>query len=400
MLPPTSPVGALLDAAASRTASVGLREGQILRALVVQGTPAGRGGGQALLEIGRLTVPVRAQLPIPTGLTLKLEVARLLPNLSLRILSSEPQSPREAAVQRAALTLLPQQRGLATLTAGLQQASRPASPLPAPVQVAAREVLRALPDRSAVTDPAGLRRAIQESGLFLEAQLARAAATGQAPTSDLKTLLLRLLTQLPAASGTTPEGAALAARPTLSPGQEPPPPRPGGGPVPQPPTEDWTLPANAREALDALRQLVEGALARLCLHQLAAQAQTPETEGRSWLLELPVRQGEDRSDVVHLQIEQERRRQGEEEGRWSVNLGLHLPGLGALQARVSLQGAVVATTFWAERAETAAALSTALPELETALKARDLRVASLSVGVRPPDTPGPSAPGPLLDLRA
>ena len=218
MLPPTiNPIGALLDATGSRNTSLGLREGQLLRALVVQGTPVGRGGGQALLEIGRLTVPVRSQLPIPTGLTLKLEVARLLPSLNLRVLSSEPASPREVASQRAALNLLPQQRGLATLASALQQASRPASPLPETVRTAAREVLRTFPDRSVVTDPAGLRRAIRESGLFLETQLARAAATGTTPPLDLKALLLRLLVQLPTAQDSTS-----VPRPTLPPGQEPP----------------------------------------------------------------------------------------------------------------------------------------------------------------------------------
>ena len=60
----------------------------------------------------------------------------------------------------------------------------------------------------------------------------------------------------------------------------------------------------------------------------------------------------------------------------------------------------VATSFWTEDPATAEAVTAALPTLETALRARDLRVASLSAGVGPADTPDPTTPRSLLDVRA
>ncbi|WP_158675253.1 flagellar hook-length control protein FliK [Thiohalobacter thiocyanaticus] len=154
-----------------------------------------------------------------------------------------------------------------------------------------------------------------------------------------------------------------------------------------------------------LLQQVESALSRVKLNQLASlpqeRQQLPE-----WLVELPVRRGEDAIDVWSLRIRREGGRGGEDAtgGRpgWTVLLAFDLPGLGPVQARVSLNGERdISTRFLSEQGEPLRRLTEHLPRLRARLEQSGLVVNELDVKRGRLREPPASAPtGPILDDRA
>lgn len=100
---------------------------------------------------------------------------------------------------------------------------------------------------------------------------------------------------------------------------------------------------------DLMRQS-EAALARIQLHQLASQPRDAERGWLEWLFELPVRRGDD-IDLWSMRFRREQQEHHEKkqkmQNKWSVQLAFDLPGLGPVQAQVTLQGERVSTRFWA-----------------------------------------------------
>ncbi|MEJ2344742.1 MAG: flagellar hook-length control protein FliK [Gammaproteobacteria bacterium] len=186
--------------------------GQVLKA-VATGTSE---GGQATLRSGSTTFNAQLSFPVKPGQTFMLEVVSIGSRPLLRILSGAPApAPLEAIVRQA----LPRQSGLAPLLANLgslvmNESADP--PLPGPLQQLLRNLWGALPRKSTVTTAAGLRRAVQDAGTFMEAKLARAAAEGRpAPiASDFKAALLRLHAALRQQADAEPSPPRAPAQPT------------------------------------------------------------------------------------------------------------------------------------------------------------------------------------------
>jgi hypothetical protein len=178
-------------------------------------------------------------------------------------------------------------------------------------------------------------------------------------------------------------------------------------PRPQAAIDGRTLKLDLAQLLQrgGLQQQVDSALSRVKLNQLASlpqeRQQLPE-----WLVELPVRRGEDAIDVWSLRIRREGG-QGDEDADgnrpgWTVMLAFDLPGLGPVQARVSLNGERdISTRFLSEQGEPLRRLTEHLPQLRARLEQSGLVVNELDVKrgrLREPTTPAPT--GPLLDDRA
>ncbi|MFN2310237.1 MAG: flagellar hook-length control protein FliK, partial [Gammaproteobacteria bacterium] len=427
--PPAGPPSTTLTVATAARADSTLatwRVGQILSA-TVESAPQ---PGHAALRIGNLQVAAQTgQLHLTPGQTLRLEVASLKAQPILKLLglpwTADPIGP-------ALRDALPRQQPLAPLLNALARLSTAGSPPPFNAEASrlARALLAQLPDPASVGQAPGLRQALRDSGLFLETKLAQAArapgagaaapgaraatAPGAELARDFKTGLLRLVQALraggassaPAAGkgapgpGGTPlaaaPGAALAAAPlsaalAASLGR----PLPGAvadptaplqrGQPPQPPIAAQLARAEAQALTrgELLRQ-VEGVLARVQLNQLASlpqeRAQPPE-----WLFELPVRR-EGETDVWALRIsrdpEREDGREAPREGEggpgWTVMLGFDLPGLGPLQARISLHGERIAAQFFSREAGILPRLAEQLPVLEARLRHVGLAVGELS----------------------
>ncbi len=384
----------------------GLQVGQTLKASVVQGTPTGLTGGTATLRIGTEEIAVRARMSLQTGSSLNIRVDRLAPSILLAVLADKRAGPAKGDDLTPFLkTLLPRQGGLPTLFSALQGVSRtPGGALPAPLTRQLQGVLNQLSTPQEASRPQGLRHALRNSGLFLEANLAR-QVEGGAPANrsaavvepDFKAALHRLLHSLghataqpPAATAPGTRGAldALLAQALQSL------PRPPGGTTPASQARLDPLPLKGltmESLLGALRQFTEAASARVQLHQLASLESHQQGESR-WYNELALRNGEF-VDVLPLVIEREPGKDSDnepEQAQWSATLALDLPGLGPLRAQVRVRGRYVQTLFEAHAQATVERISGELHRLREALQRRDLHVQTLSCS-RGDSTPVPPA---------
>jgi len=185
-------------------------------------------------------------------------------------------------------------------------------------------------------------------------------------------------TALPAAPPTATTATTTAT--AVLPGSAPPP-FPGAAPAPQAAVQATIDLLNRIGHLrtDLLRQ-AETALARIQLHQLASHPRDGERGILEWLLELPVRRGDD-IDLWSMHIAREDRdsatQKPETRHRWSVQLAFDLPGLGPVQAQVTLAGERVSTRFWTGREDTLPLFREHLQKLQHMLGNAGLEVGAL-----------------------
>ncbi|ROR35139.1 flagellar hook-length control protein FliK [Inmirania thermothiophila] len=301
----------------------------------------GREGELTLLRIGGALYRAEGAPPLPAGQELALEVAEPGPPPVLRLLRGADDGVLTAALARAALPRqLPLAEALGRLLR-LLSGERLAPP--------AREAAAALRAHlAAPRDPEGLRRAVLAAGPFLEARLARAAAEGRPPPQDdLKAALLRLAAHLP-------EGGAAEA--------------------------------------------LEGALARIETAQLGALPRAGEPVVLA--VELPLPQGEGLAPLT-LRFEREARPGMAAGEGWSVTVGIELPELGPVWARIRLRGDDAAVTLWAEREATRRRLADTEALLRAQLEAAGLAAGGIHVRAEPaPPLPQARPPGPVVDEEA
>lgn len=225
-----------------------------------------------------------------------------------------------------------------------------------------------------------LRRALSESGLFLEASLAKGT---QPAANDLKANLVRLLALLQPLFGKS----ALPATKRTSPQEQ---------------ASRTAAPDSAlNRILGELLRQSEGSLARVQLHQLSSLP--PEDGARQiWQFEVPV-QYQERVDSFLVRLEQERAQQGDQdEDTWTLTLNFDFQPLGPIEARLILQGEEISSLFQASHPMSASLIEKNLPRLNDAFERAGLKVGNLharhaEVKVAPPSPP--SSP-PLLDEKA
>ncbi|HHI77375.1 MAG TPA: flagellar hook-length control protein FliK [Gammaproteobacteria bacterium] len=338
-----------------------LRPGQELAARVL--APLGR--GQVRLLLGSTELVAATPLRLAAGDRLRLVVEKGLPQPVLRLLTEPPPGQPLKELARQALV---RQQPPGELAGQARSLAPQAQAAPSPL---ARQAVEALA-RPALSmerlDAPALRRTLAESGLFLEARLAR----GLPPLpSDRKLALLRLLRDLaprPTGPATSPETSAAARRPS------------GEG------------------LFERLLQLVEAGVSRIQHHQAASLA--GDDPARSvWRIDLPLQQGE-RRDELQLRIRREAPADADAEAGWEAEVHFDFEETGPVNARIGFRQGQVSCSFRAERADTVQRFAAALPMLERRLEAAGLSVASLgcSQGASPP--PDAELPRGLLDEQA
>lgn len=396
--------------------------GQVLDARVIDA----QRDGTLLLQLEGQGKPVQARSPLPlaVGQQVKLEVALEADRVVLRLLDKPAEQP---ALQQAWRTALPHQLPLATVLqhiarlmqlpsvpgSGTTATANAAAPPPLPptttapplpvslpelrageitsrpqpastaspatpaaatptadkLQSLALELLNRLPEPQRLGTAEGLRQAVLNSGLFLEARLARGDTT--ALQEDFRAGLLRLLHAVK-------EQAAAPAAATAR----------GGN-----------LPALMLSAamLGELSQQIEGALARVKVQQLhTLGAQTGADP--AWLLELPLRSGTEQ-DILRLRIQREgNQRDGSGAPGWSVRLHFDSAQHGAVDSVVTLLGGKVGVSFWAEQPQTAERLQLRLEELRGQLHTAGLEVEHLRSTVGRAATEEAPVPSGLVNL--
>ncbi|UVE16344.1 flagellar hook-length control protein FliK [Pseudomonas sp. LS44] len=263
--------------------------------------------------------------------------------------------------------------------------------LPEGLRNSVERLLGGLPEATQLSDAKGLAKALENSGMQLEAKLL-GGHTGTLP-QDLKANLLRLIGQLlPQLPGAAPLSAGAAgalaqalpafARNTLG--------ALGQGSSRQQ-ALGFPLPSKLLQAMDeevdleALLKLAAAAVSRLQTHQLSSLAQTQMTpEGNlltTWQMEVPMRNQE---DLVPLQLKlqrEEQAKQGKNEQQemlWRVELAFDLAPLGPLQVQAQLAHGSLSGQLWAERSATAAMITGELDNLRERLLAAGLSVGALA----------------------
>jgi len=312
---------------------------------------------QATPNLSRLAVPGASP---PPG---KPAVKPLPPQQAAQQpVSRPPSQPALSAIENGLLELLPKSKA-------------------AELQQAVQRILDHVLSGQERLQPARLQQLFAQSGLFMEAHLAKS----QIPVLDLKASLLRLIFQL---------------RPYLETGRRVP-----GQPSSTQPQESQTAatnPSPVLRLLQGLSSLTEGSLARVLVNQLAS---LPSNEGpqQVWHFELPIRHP-DGTDSFRVRFARQRKSiDGKEEDIWSVNLAFDLEPLGPVTSRLVLQGNEITSHFIAEREQSAQRLEQAMPILGEALVRAGLRIGSMTTGHGPAssqeDAP-PRTPYPLLDEKA
>lgn len=399
---PSSGIPLTLALSSTAAANPQWQNGQILDARVL----GAQKDGTLLLQLEGQNKPLQARSPLPlaAGQQVKLLVAVEAERIVLRLLDTPAE---ETTLQQAWRSALPRQQPLVTV---LQQIARliqhlpappsttpaggapatvpattvatgiplPELPLPEPIlrsptatttvppttpntgpatttvppaeqlQALAKELLSRLADPQRLTTADGLRQAVSQSGLFLEARLARGDTS--ALQQDFRAGLLRLL-------GAVKEQMAVPATAA---------PRSGTAPVP---------PLNPDLLLE-LSQHIEGALARVKVQQLQTLSAQSGPDP-AWLLELPLRHGAEQ-EVMRLRIQREG---GGSNGNgapgWSVRLHFDSAQHGGVDSIVTLLGGKIGVSFWAEQSATAARLQQRLEDLRGQLQHAGLEVEHL-----------------------
>ncbi|MFR0688367.1 flagellar hook-length control protein FliK [Enterobacterales bacterium AE_CKDN230030158-1A_HGKHYDSX7] len=265
------------------------------------------------------------------------------------------------------------------------------------------KLLGALPDARQLSDPKGVAQAVQQSGVFLEAQLLRGA---EGMPQDLKANLLRLIAQLlpsvqggsaAAVLGNLPGNAMAGANNLVQTlpafvrnalgvlGQTS-----GRAPAPA----SFPLPSKLSQELEeegdleALLKLAAAAVSRLQTHQLGSLAQSdvlPDgTLVNTWQLEIPMRQQQQMVPIqIRIQQEEKESSSGDREQQardmlWRVDLAFDLDHLGPLQVQATLAHGSIGSQLWAERATTAGLIDRELGTLRQRLNEAGLTVGELS----------------------
>lgn len=376
------------------------RVGAILQAIAARDPRT----GELSLKIGDARFPARIASGESSGPEdgerLTVRVLRSSPVLALETLAAEAPAGKDAVTSDALRRYLPRQASVAPLLANLgwiANGKESAGSLPSSVSQAANKLWLALPTPATLSEPDGLQTAIARSGAFLEAALASGDRRTLAASlqHDFKGLLLNLSHVL------RNQGARPTAATTESSAHSPLP--LAGGPLTSLPATPATLAVveTPGQQMNELARQSEGALARMTTLQATASS-TQDSPVQHMLVEIPVRHG-DRASVLRLRIEHDRSQQRagrESSDAWAIEAAMDLGSVGALHARVTLQGHRIGVQLRAESAAVVDTLIARSPELESMLREAGLEVDRVVCLHGMPASDSGVRPTRLLDLRA
>jgi Flagellar hook-length control protein FliK len=329
------------------TPSISWRVGQHLDA-VVTGII---GRDKVTLNIDGAMLEAHTSVATSTGQRLHLEVIRSDSQIVLRIISPTPTSnPLTAALREA----LPHQQPLQAVFSRLASLLSPSSGLSATTTILLKQLVGQLPTQHTISQVDVLKRALMDSGLFLEHKLSLDPKPSTL-AADLKANLLRLLAE-------TNQGRD--------------------------------------ESASALAQHVEAGLARIQLHQLSALADM-QTSVTTWTGELPVRH-DHHVNVFQFHIEKDAKTATNPERQsWCTWLSFNIKFLGPMYVRIILTNKNVAATLWAELTSTVDVINQNLSLLHRSLGAVGLEIKDLRcLQGSPPFPVMKHLPTGLLDITA
>lgn len=318
--------------------------GQVLQALVTDKTPS----GDLILRIAGHQVTATADIPVQKGAQLSLEINRLDPVPTLKIINTTvPLSTHPNSAMAGQLQLLVPRQGevvepfrlLFNTAQGVNILSllgfRPAEQA---------QIQRLAVDARQLADPKFLKEALNQSGLFLEAHLKQLLLMGGVLTQgDLKAELLRILARVKLQQETTGSGSR----------------------------------SMDSDGLFELQQKLEGALARMTLAQMQA-GEARETGGYRWAFELPVKIN-DGYQTLFISIDSDESRSSEDEQSqgWKVRLGMEFPKLGHVEAELFFSGKKLSVVTYAASPDTFKLMNDQIDLLRSSLESRGLETGTI-----------------------
>ena len=307
--------------------------GQILKGVVIEQLS----GTSLLLNIGNTKLTAKTDLNLPAGSVLQLRVIRTGDQPLLQIIDAAKSNRNAEASLNALRQAIPKQLPLSNLFSNLKIGNTSGERLPQIIQQAIQSLHTGMASRMDLVNPEGVKKALTESGNFLESNLKNSlshvlnsnSASGSID-SDLKAKLLRLATVLSNENTTA-----------LNKNQK------------QTPVSNNLLNMlSDNKILPEMQRHVESALARIQLNQLNSLPAT-EHNSQAFLLELPVKENDD-IDIFSLKINDEDQQKQDQDSskRWSIKLSFDLNGLGKIHAKLILGGEQIQARLWAEEEKT------------------------------------------------
>ncbi len=323
MLNPALP--ARLVALTSPAAVRGWAVGQVLNATVLK---VDTGARIATLQIGEQRVQAQVAGPMVPGQRLELRVLQAGEQTVMERLPL-PQENIARVQQQALRERLPQAVPLRELFPTLERAAQDSDAVHVPVAnsrtaPALQTVLSALPALKDLAHPGTLKRVLQTSGLFLEANLAQASDDDlqQLLPRDLKASLLRLV-HVVTANG--PPQAAPPPTATVAPRNQEGLSR--AAPANVPPRQvalSQPLIDNASPPQPRIAEQLRGGIAAIEVNQLKTVAETNQG-GSIWAMEVPVRDPSGELRLLRFEVEEEStRRQGGVQKQWSMTVKMDI----------------------------------------------------------------------------
>jgi len=403
-----------------------LRPGQVLKATTLSPTQ----NGTIQVQIGRTVLTAQSNIALPSGTQLTLNVSKGGELPQLQIITS--LTPKQL-LQQTTISALPRQQPLQPLFQNLTSLLASGDPLPPPFKALTSNFIQSILASSDPKFSQNFKAAVDRSGPFLEAHLAK----GEPPKQDLKATLLKMIQMLKPLlehSGQMQNGKLTTAPLTTAQAQ-----------LLATTTTSATPSHTAKSALakelvnlaiksDPLQQLrvkqpqiavtagkveasppnpllqqlvdlfksLEGALARVQLHQVAT-LQSDESNKTVWQLELPIRHA-DQTDTFNMRIErqEEASSSGNASHAWTLTIKFDLKPLGPMHANLTLKGGdELSTIFWAKEQKTLGLLNSYLPLLRSNLERTGLNIGRIEAyhGVVP-ETVYPTWQSTLLDEKA
>jgi hypothetical protein len=350
-----------------------------------------------------------ANLDLQAGDILKLQVEQLRPMPQFRIVALQKAADNTVLTQ-ALKTLMSQNTSSAPLLKDISYvANRPSlrpSPLAAEVNAAVRNIFQQMPSPFNLKTAAQLKTQLQQSGSFIEGNIRKQifSATANADINKVpritpqtsanikSTLDLDLGAQLHRLASLIRTQLTESATPSPLTSQKTP--LQPGIPVtdnkPVMPQASPRQPAQVRaeqatlqnitqreEAMQTFLRQVESSLSHIQQTQL--QSLNESQPGRpTWLMELPIKDGQD-IDLFELRISEEENSQGEGEEKktWNVTLQFDLTGLGKVKAHLKMQNDFISAQFVSEKKETLSLFKDHFDYLKNRLSYNGLNVGNI-----------------------
>ncbi len=307
--------------------------GQILKGVVIEQLS----GTSLLLNIGNTKLTAKTDLNLPPGSVLQLRVTRTGDQPLLQIIDATKSNRNAEASLNALRQAIPKQLPLSNLFSNLKITNTSGERLPQIIQQAIQSLHAGMASRMDLVNPESVKKALTESGNFLESNLKNSLShvlnsnsASDSIDGDLKAKLLRLATVLSNENTTA-----------LNKNQK------------QTPVSNNLLNMlSDNKILPEMQRHVESALARIQLNQLNSLPAT-EHNSQAFLLELPVKENDD-IDIFSLKINDEEQQNQDQDSskRWSIKLSFDLNGLGKIHAKLILGGEQIQASLWAEEEKT------------------------------------------------